>query len=176
MKHLWAPWRMDYVSTADNQTGCVFCACAHDPAADEARGVLARAHRNFLILNAFPYNSGHLMIVPYEHHGDFVSLAAETLQEMMRLAQIALRVLQQELRCEGANIGLNIGKPAGAGIKDHLHLHIVPRWTGDTNYMTTLGETRVVPQSLHATWTQLAPPMRQALADAGLLAETAGNI
>ncbi len=158
---------MKYVTTADAQDGCVFCAHAQRER-DDAGSVLARARHNFVILNAFPYNSGHMMIVPYEHRSDFAALPPETLQEMMALAQVAVSVLQQELRCEGANLGLNIGKAAGAGIKDHLHLHIVPRWTGDTNFMTTLDATRVVPQSLEDTWARLAPCVQRAIGEAGL--------
>jgi ATP adenylyltransferase len=167
VNHLWAPWRMKYVSNAEAQDGCVFCACT-EREADDATGVLAHASHNFVILNAFPYNSGHLMVVPYEHQSDFTALPAETLHEMMALAQVAVAVLQQEFRCEGANVGLNIGKAAGAGIKDHLHLHIVPRWGGDTNFMTTLDDTRVVPQSLEDTWARLAPCLQRAIAEAGL--------
>jgi len=159
---------MKYVSAADAQDGCVFCTCAQrEP--DDASGVLARARHNFVILNAFPYNSGHMMVVPYEHQSDFTVLPAETLHEMTALAQVAVAVLQQEFRCEGANLGLNIGKAAGAGIKDHLHLHIVPRWSGDTNFMTTLDDTRVVPQSLADTWARLAPSLQRALVEAGLV-------
>lgn len=159
---------MQYVTKADDYEGCVFCACQQE-GSDEADGVLARAHHNYLILNAFPYSSGHMMVVPYEHQHDLACLSHETLAEMMALARIAVRVLQQEFRAEGANIGMNIGKPAGAGIKDHLHLHIVPRWSGDTNFMTTLAETRVVPQSLPDTWACLAPPVRKAVQEAGLM-------
>lgn len=168
MKHLWAPWRMKYVSRADAQDSCVFCACAVQPDSDASHGVLARGEHCFVILNAFPYNNGHMMVVPYQHESDFTALPAETLHEMMALAQLGVSVLQQEFRCEGANIGLNIGKAAGAGIKDHIHLHIVPRWTGDTNFMTTLAATRVAPQSLEDTWAHLAPALRAAIAAAGL--------
>ena len=164
MNHLWAPWRMSYVSSADRQPGCVFCSrCQQDE--DHRHGILARARHNFVILNAYPYNSGHMMVVPYEHQSDFPSLPSETVTEMMTIAQLCLVVLQQELHCEGANIGLNIGKPAGAGIADHIHLHIVPRWTGDTNFMTTLGDTRVVPQCLEDTREVLAPPLQKLLAE-----------
>lgn len=159
MKQIWAPWRMVYVTQTDKQDGCVFCemACV-EHAADHC--VLARAHYNYIILNVYPYNSGHLMVVPYKHESDFTRLPAHTAAEMMALAQLALIALQQEFRCEGANIGLNIGKAAGAGIKDHIHLHVVPRWTGDTNFMTALAETRVVPQSLEAAHQLLAPVLQ----------------
>jgi len=155
---------MSYVVNSDSQPECVFCARS-DEALDATCGVLARARHNFLILNAFPYNSGHLMVVPYEHQHDLTLLPAETLHEMMLLMQLAVGVLQQEFRCEGANVGMNIGKAAGAGIKDHIHLHIVPRWSGDTNFMTVLDETRVVPESLESAWCRLAPPLQRAVAE-----------
>lgn len=164
MNHLWAPWRMSYVSSADRQPGCVFCtSCQGDD--DHGTGILVRARHSFIILNAYPYNTGHMMVVPYEHQNDFPSLPLEVVVEMMNLAQLALVVLQQEFHCEGANLGLNVGKAAGAGIADHIHLHIVPRWTGDTNFMTSLGETRVVPQGLEDTLQVLGPPLRKLVAE-----------
>ncbi|MGE5531226.1 MAG: HIT family protein [Bacteroidota bacterium] len=162
MNHLWAPWRMGYVTKGEQSCDCVFCGCGHcDPADDAEHHVLARATHNFVILNAYPYNNGHLMVVPYQHESDFTKLPPHTAIEMMALAQLALAVLQQEYRAEGANIGLNIGKAAGAGIKDHVHMHVVPRWSGDTNFMTSLGETRVVPQSLEDSYSTLAPTMQE---------------
>jgi ATP adenylyltransferase len=153
---------MSYVTQAQRQEGCVFCDKAE---ADQERarcaGILARACHNFVILNAYPYNSGHMMVVPYQHESDFTLLPPETAAEMIALGQLALAVLRQEFGAEGANIGLNIGKAAGAGIKDHVHLHIVPRWAGDTNFMTALAETRVVPQSLEDTQAQLGPVMQK---------------
>lgn len=162
MDHLWAPWRIGYVQQAQPVAGCVFCqAGSADPSHDEANRVLARAPHCFIILNVFPYNNGHLMVVPYAHESDFTQLPPATASEMMALAQLALAVLQQVYRAEGANVGLNIGKPAGAGIADHLHLHIVPRWSGDTNFMTALAQTRVVPQSLEDSGRLLAPVMQE---------------
>ncbi|NPV46489.1 MAG: HIT domain-containing protein [Armatimonadetes bacterium] len=162
MDHLWAPWRMEYVVTADAQDGCIFCTKPGEEC-DQANGILARGRYNYVILNAFPYNSGHLMIVPYAHERDFTSLAAEVLAEMFVLAQVAVAVLQEVLHAEAANLGMNIGKAAGAGIRDHVHLHVVPRWSGDTNFMAVTAGTRVVPQSLASTWACLAPPMRAAV-------------
>ncbi|MHB8995713.1 MAG: HIT family protein [Armatimonadota bacterium] len=162
MNHLWAPWRMGYVTKGGVPSDCVFCECGHcDPATDAEHNVLARANHNYIILNAYPYNNGHLMVVPYQHESDFTKLPPHTAMEMIALAQLALAVLQQEYRAEGANIGLNIGKAAGAGIKDHVHMHVVPRWSGDTNFMTALAETRVVPQSLADCYCTLAPAMRE---------------
>jgi ATP adenylyltransferase len=153
---------MSYVTgTTARHEGCVFCDKADAEAAhDSPTGILARAKHNFVILNAYPYNSGHLMVVPYEHQDDFTKLAPETGAEMMALAQLAVVVLTQEFAAEGANIGMNIGRAAGAGIADHLHLHVVPRWVSDTNFMTTLAATRVVPQSLEDTQRLLAPVMQ----------------
>ena len=154
---------MSYVSAADGQEGCIFCTKPREDR-DEANGLLARACHNYLILNAFPYNSGHLMIVPYAHEADFTRLAPAVCAEMFSLAQLAVVVLQQHFHAEAANLGMNIGKAAGAGIKDHLHLHVVPRWSGDTNFMTAAATTRVVPQSLEATWAALGPAFQAALA------------
>ena len=153
---------MSYVLQTERPQGCVFCDKADSDPVDDCRdGILARATHNFVILNAFPYNNGHLMVVPYAHESDFTKLPPDTVAEMMALAQLALVVLQSEYQAEGANIGLNIGKPAGAGIKDHVHLHVVPRWSGDTNFMTALAQTRVVPQSLEDSHAILAPVMQE---------------
>jgi len=152
---------MGYVTQTERPQGCVFCDKADADRAHDCRdGILARADHCFVVLNAFPYNNGHLMVVPYVHESDFSQLPPDTVAEMMALAQLALVVLRSEYRAEGANIGLNIGKPAGAGIKDHLHLHVVPRWSGDTNFMTVLAETRVAPQSLEDSHALLAPVMQ----------------
>jgi ATP adenylyltransferase len=155
---------MSYVSSADRQPGCVFCDKPREEE-DLQNGILARGPNTFIILNAYPYNSGHMMVVPYGHHSDFTTVEPAVTCEMMAMAQIAIMVLQQEFSCEGANLGLNLGKPAGAGIADHIHLHIVPRWTGDTNFMTTLGDTRVVPQSLEETCDRLAPALQEMVAE-----------
>jgi ATP adenylyltransferase len=153
---------MSYVATADAQSGCIFCTKPREDC-DGANGILARARHNYLILTAFPYNSGHLMVVPYVHESEFGRLSADVTAEMIALAQVAVLVLQQELHAEAANLGMNIGKAAGAGIKDHVHLHIVPRWPGDTNFMTVAADTRVVPQSLEGTWARLGPPLQAAI-------------
>lgn len=160
MDLIWAPWRMKYVVSADRQEGCVFCLKPQEDR-DQANGILLRARFNYLILNAFPYNSGHLMVVPYAHLSDFPRLPEETGREMMSLAQLAVAGLQEQFQAEAANLGMNIGHPAGAGIKDHLHLHVVPRWSGDTNFMATTAETRVCPQSLEETWAALTPTLQR---------------
>ncbi len=150
---MWAPWRIGYVA-GDRPSGCVFCRKIHSDRDDENL-VLYRGEHCAIILNTFPYNSGHLMVVPNMHVGDLEELDAATTRELWELATFAARVLKEALYWEGLNIGLNLGEAAGAGISDHLHLHIVPRWNGDTNYMTAVAETRVVPQSLEESYRQL---------------------
>jgi ATP adenylyltransferase len=188
MEHLWTPWRYAYVTGADRgrpkpgvpeslaawpgDHHCVFCnmiaavdfAVANGTPAAEAEAavyILERATHCFLVLNAFPYNSGHLMVVPYLHQSSLTALPLAVAEEMMRLARRSERVLRSVYRPDGLNLGLNLGESAGAGIAQHLHLHAVPRWTGDTNFMSVFAETRVLPESLQDTWQRL----RAALAD-----------
>jgi ATP adenylyltransferase len=159
MDRLFTPWRLAYVSEASrSDPGCIFC----DALAriDEEPLVVHRGRRTFVILNKYPYNNGHVMVVPHRHTGELGALDADELAEMMALAQLVEKALTAMYRPHGFNLGLNIGKPAGAGVLDHLHLHVVPRWNGDTNFMTVLGETRVLPEELGAT----ADRLRSALA------------
>ncbi len=146
---LWAPWRIEYIR-GPKPGGCFFCekAARRDDVADH---VLARGEHAFLLLNDFPYNSGHLMVAPYRHVGDLADLAPAERAEIMELLVQAERLLQRVMRPQGFNIGFNLGLPAGAGVADHVHGHVVPRWNGDTNFMPVLGNTRVVPESLDAT-------------------------
>jgi ATP adenylyltransferase len=146
---LWAPWRIEYI-TGEKSGDCIFCAAAR---AEGAEGglVLDRGRRCLAMLNRFPYASGHTMVVPYRHVGDLQTLGEEEMGEMMQLAQRMVRVLTAVMSPEGFNIGLNIGEAAGAGIAEHLHLHVVPRWAGDTNFMPVLAGTHVLPQALDAT-------------------------
>ena len=146
---LWAPWRLDYITGA-KPSGCVFCAAATGEGADAAL-VLEPGERCFTMLNAFPYTSGHAMVLPYRHVADLLDLDEDEVVELMRLARRCQRALQAVMSPEGFNVGLNIGEAAGAGIAEHLHLHIVPRWTGDTNFMPVLADTHVIPQALEAT-------------------------
>ena len=161
MEHLWAPWRMQYV-TGEKAECCIFCAAPGAPD-DVGAHVLYRGGHNFVILNRFPYNSGHLMVVPYEHQCDFTALSPAQLAEMMDLAQAVIEAYNLCLRPEGVNLGMNLGQAAGAGIDDHVHLHLVPRWRGDTNFMTTVADTRVVPQSLDDCAAQIGPALREAI-------------
>ena len=156
MDRLYTPWRFDYIKGASGEkTGfsdaCVFCAL---PARgeDEATFILHRARLNFVILNIYPYTSGHLMVVPFEHTADFAGLAKETADEMMDLARRATAVLDELYRPHGFNLGVNLGRAAGAGVPGHFHVHALPRWNGDSNFMTSIAEARVMPESLPATY------------------------
>ncbi len=153
MKHLFTPWRMEYILKA-KQPGCVFCAMleAED---DVASLIIRRGERSFLVLNKYPYNNGHFMVVPYRHVDTLEDLEPEEIAEMMSLTTLGMRALRRTLRPEGFNFGANVGEVAGAGVKDHIHMHVVPRWSGDTNYMSVLSGTRVIPQSLEETYSQL---------------------
>lgn len=157
MDFLFSPWRFSYVtSVKEGNDGCVFCRLASSEATqDESSYVIHRAVHHFVVLNAFPYTSGHLMIVPYDHAARLSDLQRPGLEELMRLAAQSERVLDEAYHPGGINIGLNLGECAGAGIAGHLHMHAVPRWTGDTNFMTVTGETRVLPEDLHDTWLRL---------------------
>jgi ATP adenylyltransferase len=159
MDYLWTPWRYRYVAEVKNQTGCVFCN-AHNANNDEEWLIVRRAVKNFIILNRYPYTSGHVMIVPYAHTADFAGLERDTAAEMMLLSQRVQAAIDDVYHPDGFNLGMNLGRSAGAGIADHLHMHLLPRWTGDTNFMTTVSETRLEPEELSVTYTRL----RQALA------------
>ncbi|GAB4279474.1 MAG: HIT domain-containing protein [Deferrisomatales bacterium] len=151
---LWAPWRIEYIR-APKDGECVFCA-ARDDGDDRARLVLLRGRQAFLVLNRYPYTSGHLMVVPNRHVAAPEDCTAEEAAELWSLMVRAKQALGEALSPQGFNVGFNVGKAAGAGIKDHLHLHVVPRWVGDTNFMPVLGDVRVVSQHLEETYDQLA--------------------
>jgi ATP adenylyltransferase len=182
MDHLWTPWRYAYVTGADKarpklgvpealaawpgDLHCVFCnmiaavdyAIANGMPREQAEAsiyLLERSRHCFMVLNAFPYNGGHLMVVPYRHVQSLAMLTLEEADELMRLARRAERVLQTVYQPDGLNFGLNLGKAAGAGVAEHLHLHAVPRWSGDTNFMSVLAETRVLPEMLEESWRRL---------------------
>jgi ATP adenylyltransferase len=153
-ERLWAPWRLDYIR-GPGADECIFCRAMSAEAEDGANHVVHRGERCFVLLNAYPYTSGHLMIAPYEHVPSIEPLDPETLTELMTLSQRALAALRENYGPEGFNLGINQGKVAGAGIEDHVHLHVVPRWGGDTNFMTAVGETRVLPQTLEDSCAEL---------------------
>lgn len=150
MEHLWSPWRMIYIQSP-KEINCIFCAVQTQPDNPENL-VIARGARVFIILNRYPYTSGHLMVVPNDHMPSLEDLDAATRAEMMEAAQQAMQVLRLVYHPQGFNLGINIGEAAGAGITEHVHLHVVPRWLGDTNFMSSLGQTRVLPESLEETY------------------------
>ena len=154
MDYLWSPWRYQYVSQSAPDAGCIFCSMAAQHR-DEENYIVYRAERNFLILNLYPYSTGHLMIAPYDHLPVLQELDADTVAEMMALAQRAMVVLEKKYNPHGYNVGFNQGRVAGAGYEGHIHLHVVPRWAGDTNYMPVLADTRVMPQSLEQSYEAL---------------------
>jgi ATP adenylyltransferase len=154
MDFLWTPWRYRYVASAAKVEGCVFCRAVASQD-DVQTLVVWRGKKNFVILNRYPYTSGHIMVVPYEHQADLKALDPETLGEMMALVQRVQRAFETLYRPDGYNLGMNLGRAAGAGIADHLHMHVLPRWMGDTNFMTTVGETRVQPEELETTYERL---------------------
>jgi len=162
LERLWSPWRAKYVTTGvdSNSSTCVFCAIAADSKNDEANFVLHRGQYVYAVLNLFPYITGHLLIVPYQHISQLDATAKETTDELMDLTKRAQTALREAYQPSGFNIGMNLGTSAGAGIPDHLHLHILPRWSGDTNFMTTIGETRVLPEELKDTYGKLLPKFR----------------
>ena len=148
-KQLWAPWRLEYIKQAEEQTGCVFCdAAAGD---DEERLVVHRGELAFVLLNKFPYSSGHLMVAPFRHVGELAGLTDEEALEVHRLAVQGVTALREVYGAEGHNLGWNLGRVAGAGVVDHIHLHVVPRWAGDTNFMPVLADVKVLPEHLLET-------------------------
>lgn len=158
MKHLWAPWRIQYIKGPPPE-GCIFCTLPRE-GRDRDHRILHQGRRAFVILNTFPYNSGHLMIVPHRHVADLAALADDEILELMHLTTAAMEAIRATYNSEGFNIGVNVGRAAGAGILDHVHVHVVPRWVGDTNFMPVLGEVKVLPESLETTYDRLQAALR----------------
>jgi ATP adenylyltransferase len=156
MEYLWSPWRLDYVSNAAKDTGCVFCT-ALTKSEDAESLLLYRGTHNFIILNRYPYNNGHLMIAPYAHLANLADADKPAAEEMMLLTQRVIQTLREAYKPDGFNVGMNLGRIAGAGVDSHYHMHVVPRWNGDTNFMTALSETRVIPESFETTLSKLKP-------------------
>jgi ATP adenylyltransferase len=155
MERLWTPWRLAYITGAEAATGCVFC-----QAQDSSEGdglIVFRGRTCFVILNLFPYNNGHLMVVPNRHIGTLAEATPEELSELMDLTRRAEIALTEAFAPQGMNMGINLGKPAGAGVLGHVHMHVVPRWNGDTNFMSVVGQTRVLPEELPVTAERLRP-------------------
>jgi len=152
---IWAPWRLAYVKDASKDTECIFCT-KPDEGDDREALIVHRGDRCYVILNAFPYTNGHLMVAPFEHVGRLQDLDPETLTEITALASRAMTILDDAYGPEGYNVGCNQGRIAGAGFDSHIHMHVVPRWAGDTNYMPVIGDTRVMPQTLEQSYDALA--------------------
>ena len=151
MNHIWSPWRMEYIENSTREDGCIFCNAQEKE--DSAENLIAfRGERSYVILNRYPYTSGHLMVVPLDHKANFEELDSQTRAEMMELTTRCMTVLRRIYNPQAFNMGANIGEAAGAGVKEHVHIHIVPRWAGDTNFMSAVGETRVLPESLESTY------------------------
>jgi ATP adenylyltransferase len=153
MEHLWAPWRVEYVQM-EKPAGCILCEKPGQNK-DGVNYILYRGDKNFIIMNSYPYNPGHLMIAPYRHIANLEELTNEELHEHFEIVSRSIKALKQALNPGGFNIGMNIGKVAGAGIADHVHTHIVPRWQGDTNFMTVIADVRVLPEALAETYKKL---------------------
>jgi ATP adenylyltransferase len=153
-EQLWAPWRLEYVQKAGELPGCLFCLAAEGD--DEERLVVHRGQAAFVLLNRFPYASGHMMVAPLRHEGDFAELDEREITEIHRLAGQGIGALAQVFASQGYNLGWNLGRVAGAGVVDHVHLHVVPRWVGDTNYMPVLADVKVLPEHLTKTRAKLA--------------------
>ena len=159
MESLWSPWRYEYIASSGSEVSqadsCVFCEIQKSPDRDETNFVLHRAARNFIVLNIYPYITGHLLVVPFEHLAELDAAAKETTDELMDLTKRCQGALREVYQPAGFNIGMNLGRSGGAGIVDHFHLHIMPRWIGDTNFMSTIGKTRVIPEELTQTYGKL---------------------
>ena len=157
MDILWSPWRYDYItkSGAAKTSGCVFCDILNNSASDEENFIVSRAEFNFVILNIYPYTSGHLMVVPYKHLANVSDGPLEATNEMMELTKRAQSVITGAYKPDGINLGMNLGQAAGAGVAEHYHMHVLPRWVGDANFMTAIGQTRTIPESLADTYKKL---------------------
>ena len=156
MEQFFTPWRYEYVTRRKDGCACVLCDVAATPVDDDASAfVIHRGEAFFVVLNIYPYNTGHVMVVPYAHHSRLGDLQAESLGEMMELARRAERLLTETYRPDGINLGMNLGRCSGAGIAEHLHLHVLPRWCGDTGFITITGGARVMPEELNETWRKL---------------------
>jgi ATP adenylyltransferase len=155
MKHLWTPWRAVYMKEKKDKTGCIFCDAAANPGADEQNLVVLRGASSLVILNKYPYTSGHLMIAPFAHVDRLAGLTEATAIEIMQLTRRAEQVLGATYHPDGFNLGMNLGEAAGAGIDQHIHMHMLPRWNGDANFMTAIADTRIIPESLEDTYSKL---------------------
>jgi len=154
MKVMWAPWRMEYILTDQKGGPCIFCP-GEDRAQDEERLILFVGTLSMVMMNRYPYNNGHLLVAPVRHVGTLESLSEDEMLDLLGMVRKSINALKELMNPEGFNVGLNLGKVAGAGVEEHLHFHIVPRWNGDTNYMTVVGEVRVIPEHIRETYKKL---------------------
>jgi ATP adenylyltransferase len=154
MDHLWTPWRYAYVTGAGSISGCIFCDAPKQ--SDQQALIVHRGVHCYVLLNAYPYTNGHVMIVPYAHLDELQKLPADGAQEMMALTQRLERILRSLYAPDGINLGMNIGKAAGAGVAGHIHMHVLPRWVADANFISVIGETRVLPETLQVTWERIS--------------------
>ena len=162
MQQLWAPWRLQYILEGEVEEGCIFCTKPKDDK-DRDNLILFRSKHAFTIMNLFPYNNAHLMVVPYQHARDLNGLEDDVLSELINLTKKSQNILKQVFAAQGFNIGINVGKVAGAGIDEHMHIHIVPRWAGDSNFMPVLADTKVIPQHIWAAYDLLLPFFRESI-------------
>jgi ATP adenylyltransferase len=161
MDHLWTPWRYAFITVAEQTPGCIFCNALKE--SDEHALIVYRGEHCFVILNKYPYTNGHVMVVPYAHMDELQKLPAAAAQEMMALTQRMETVLRALYVPDGINLGMNIGKAAGAGVAGHIHMHILPRWIADANFVSVIGETRVLPEALEVTWERIHKEMTKSL-------------
>jgi ATP adenylyltransferase len=160
MEYLWTPWRSTYMKAKREPGACIFCLAAASQ--DDAKTLLIhRGRHNFVILNRYPYTSGHLMVAPYQHVSRLQQAREETVEEMMRLARLAELIIEETYRPQGLNLGMNLGEAAGAGIEQHIHLHVLPRWMGDANFMTSVADTRIIPEDLKVTFERLSAAFKK---------------
>jgi len=155
MEYIWAPWRMEFIQNADTKSRNCFLCSKPQENSDKLNYILFRGETNYVLLNAYPYNPGHLLVAPYRHIGEVENFTEAEASEHYRLIRKSVVLLKQTVKCAGFNIGMNLGKIAGAGVDDHIHTHIVPRWQGDTNFMPAVGNTKVLPQALSETYDTL---------------------
>jgi ATP adenylyltransferase len=156
MKVLWAPWRMGYILSNDKDNGCIFCP-GKDRSKDEERLILHVGSRSMVMMNRYPYNNGHLLVAPVKHAGDLEQLNNKEGLDLLLMVRKTVEILKEVMKPEGFNVGLNLGRVAGAGMEQHMHFHVVPRWNGDTNFMTILGDVRVIPEHIRETYKKLLP-------------------
>lgn len=169
MDKLWAPWRMEYITNTviEESEECIF-KIGDDPSGDKQRLVLHRGKTAFIIMNKYPYNNGHLLIAPYRHAGEFCELTDEEIMEMQKLLGLCIKSMKACMHPQGFNIGLNLGRVAGAGVDDHIHYHILPRWSGDTNFLPVFGEVKVISEALDKTYDRIKEQMDIIVSGAGV--------